>query len=113
MADATDPLRHLAQATLGFYARFGLKPVVADALMVFHEEVREFTEAAQDGTSPQHTAEEAADVIVTIIGTLHAAGIGVEELVAQMAAVAAKNDAKTHDTHVYADGKIRRRPPRD
>jgi hypothetical protein len=38
-----------------------------------------------------------------------ASGVDVERLVQQVYAVIAKNDAKTHETHVFHDGKIRRR----
>ena len=42
-------------------------------------------------------------------GVCFASGISVEQIVRQVYAVVAKNDAKTHETHVYHDGKIRRR----
>lgn len=107
-----DPLRDLIRSTLAFYDRFGWQPLTADAIRVFEEEVREVTEAAQDGTDKRHIAEEAADVIVTLVGVCQASGVDPELLVEQLYAVIAKNDAKTHDTHVYTDGKIRRRVPK-
>jgi NTP pyrophosphatase (non-canonical NTP hydrolase) len=111
MSDARtgDPLRDLIRSTLDFYARFGLEPIVDDAIGVFEEEVGEFIEAARDRTDPDHIAEEAADVIVTVIGVCDSAGIDMDRLIGQLYAVIAKNDAKTHDTHIYTDGKIRRR----
>ena len=54
-------------------------------------------------------AEEAADVFVTVIGLCQAVGVDGNKLIQQIHIVAAKNDAKTHATHVYVDGKIRRR----
>jgi NTP pyrophosphatase (non-canonical NTP hydrolase) len=105
----TDPLRDLIRSTLDFYARFGVTQHTPDALRNFQEEVNELIEAAEAGTDPDHTAEEAADVIVTIVGVCQAAGVSPERLIAQLYAVIAKNDAKTHVTHVVADGKIRRR----
>ncbi len=107
-----DPLRDLMHSTLDFYERFGWQPVAEDAIRVFEEEVREVTEAAQDGTDKNHIAEEAADVIVTLIGVCHATGVTPEQLIEQLYVVVAKNDAKNHDTHVYTDGKIRRRFPK-
>lgn len=105
----TDPLRDLAHSTLDFYARFGVTQETPSAIRNFQEEVDEFVEAAQAGDDPDHTAEEAADVMVTIIGVCEAAGVSPERLIAQMYAVVAKNDAKNHATHVVRDGKIRRR----
>lgn len=113
----SDPFHTLVQSTLAFYERFGVTPTLSGATSVFREEVGEFIEAAHLAaaspvhTSPQHehAAEEAADVIVTVIGLCAAAGVTPDMLIAQMVRVAAKNDAKTHATHVYADGKIRRR----
>ena len=66
-------------------------------------------EAAREGGDLDHIAEESADVFVTAIGVCFASGIDVDRLVEQVYAVIAKNDAKTHETHVYHDGKIRRR----
>lgn len=108
----SDPLRDLMRSTLAFYERFGWQPLTNDAIRVFEEEVREVTEAAQDGTDKKHIAEEAADVIVTLIGVCQAAGVEPEQLIQQVYAVIAKNDAKNHDTHIYDDGKIRRRFPK-
>jgi NTP pyrophosphatase (non-canonical NTP hydrolase) len=107
-----DPLRDLIRSTLDFYARFGVKSQVADAVRNFQEEVRELIEAASAGQDKDHIAEEAADVMVTIVGVCDAAGVDAERLVAQLYAVIAKNDAKTHETHVVFDGKIRRRVPK-
>lgn len=107
----TDPLRDLIRSTLDFYARFGVTQETPSALRNFQEEVNELIEAAQAGTDRDHIAEEAADVIVTIVGVCDAAGVSPERLIDQLYAVIAKNDAKTHATHVVADGKIRRRPP--
>lgn len=105
----TDPLNALIRSTLEFYDRFGVEFDVADALQNFHEEVGELTEAAQAGENTTHIAEEAADVFVTAIGVCQAAGVDMDQLIAQVYAVAAKNNAKTHDTHVYVNGKITRR----
>ncbi len=102
-----DPLRDLAISTREFYARFEVDPQtqLQGFITNFNEEVYELVQAALDGTDKRHTAEEAADVFVTAIGVCFASGIDVE----QVYAVAAKNDAKTHETHVVKDGKIRRR----
>lgn len=104
-----DALRDLARSTQAFYARFGVTPELQNCITNFNEEVFELVQAAMSADSAAHTAEEAADVFVTAIGVCLASGISVEELVDAVYKVAAKNDAKTHETHVFRDGKIRRR----
>lgn len=104
-----DALRDLAQSTADFYARFSVTPQLEDTIKNFQEEVRELIEAARGGDDKSHIAEEAADVFVTAIGVCYASGLDVERLVEQVYAVIAKNDAKTHETHIHLDGKIRRR----
>lgn len=112
MADPThhtgDALRDLAQSTSDFYARFDVQPQLENCVQNFQEEVRELIEAACEDDL-DHTAEEAADVFVTAIGVCFASGVDVDRLIEQVYAVIAKNDAKTHETHVFHAGKIRRR----
>jgi NTP pyrophosphatase (non-canonical NTP hydrolase) len=103
-----DPLRDLIASTLGFFARFNVTPTPDDMEKVFLEEVHELIEAVRLGQDREHMAEEAADVIVTVIALCHAAGIDPDHMIRQMYAVIDKNDAKTHDTHAFIDGKIRR-----
>ncbi len=106
-----DPLRDLAESTQAFYARFEVAPEtqLQGFITNFNEEVFELVQAALEGTDKRHIAEEAADVFVTAIGVCFACGIEIDQIVEQVYAVAAKNDAKTHETHVVKDGKIRRR----
>ncbi len=104
-----DALRDLAQSTADFYARFGVVPERENAIMNFEEEVRELIEAARTGSNLDHIAEESADVLVTALGVCFASGIDVNRIIQQVYAVIAKNDAKTHETHVVHTGKIRRR----
>ena len=103
-----DPLRELAQATRDFYDHFGYQPTVVNMTMNFQEEARELIEAAGEDDL-DHTAEEAADVFVTAIGLCFASGVDVDRLIKQVYVVLAKNEAKTHETHVLHEGKIRRR----
>ena len=104
-----DSLRALAQSTAEFYARFGVQPVLDDTIQNFQEEVRELIEAARSAEDRHHIAEEAADVFVTALGICFASGVDVDLLLQQVYTVIGKNDAKSHTTHVYHDGKIRRR----
>jgi NTP pyrophosphatase (non-canonical NTP hydrolase) len=108
-----DPLRALIASTEAFYARFGVTPTPNDAITNLNEEVFELVQAAMQGDDRTHIAEEAADVFVTAIGVCLATGVPVQALIEQIYAVAAKNDAKTHETHVFRDGKIRRRTLKD
>lgn len=103
-----DSLRDLAQSTRAFYERFSVEPQLDDCIQNFQEEIRELIEAAQAGTDKAHIAEETADVFVTAIGICFATRVEIEWLVEQVYAVIAKNDAKTHETHAYSNGKIRR-----
>lgn len=103
-----DALRDLAESTLAFYARFDYAPDPQSTITNFNEEVYELVEAALEGDKA-HAAEECADVIVTALGVCFAQGLTVDEIIAAVYKVADKNDAKTHDTHVLKDGKIRRR----
>jgi hypothetical protein len=50
-----DSLRDLAQSTLAFFERFGVKPTVNDCVQNLREEVAELIEAAQIGTDQNHT----------------------------------------------------------
>ena len=104
-----DSLRDLAQSTHDFYQRFGVQPELEYCIQNFQEEVRELIEASREGSDRDHIAEESADVFVTAIGVCFASGLDVDRLIEQVYAVIAKNDAKTHETHVFHDGKIRRR----
>ena len=113
MMDRTgDSLRDLSNSTLEFFKRFDVVPNVTDCARNLREEVGELIDATQDGANHDHIAEEAADVFVTAIGLAHAAGVDTDRLIQQVYTVIAKNDAKTHETHAHADGKIRRRQPK-
>jgi NTP pyrophosphatase (non-canonical NTP hydrolase) len=105
----TDSLRDLAHSTYDFYRRFNVTPTQSDSIMNFEEEVHELIEAVHAGTDPDHIAEEAADVMVTAIGVCQSAGVDIEQIIERVYFVIAKNNAKTHETHVHKDGKIRRR----
>src|ERR1041384_11166 len=107
--NTSDALRDLAVSTTEFYRRFNVQPEVNACIRNFREEVLELIQAAQDGTDKNHIAEEAADVFVTAIGICYAAGVDIDTLMNQVYNVIEKNDAKTQLTHVYTDGKIRRR----
>ncbi|MCC6614459.1 MAG: hypothetical protein IT320_13345 [Anaerolineae bacterium] len=104
-----DSLRELFLGTAAFYERFGYVPQLGDSVTNFREETRELIEAAEDGDDVRHIAEEAADVFVTAMGVCMARGVDVDLLIEQVYAVIHKNDAKTHETHIYTEGKIRRR----
>ncbi len=108
-ADHDNVFETLVESTVAFYRRFAVTPMTDEMIRVFREEVGELIEAAQEGTDRNHIAEEAADVIVTVLGLCLACGVDPITINEGLTYVAAKNDAKTHATHHYKDGKIRRR----
>ena len=107
----TDTLRDLARSTYAFYRRFNVAPEPQAESQNFLEEVNELLEAVASGQDRDHIAEEAADVMVTTIAICASVGVGIDELVEQIHHVIEKNDAKTLETHIHVDGKIRQRSP--
>lgn len=89
--------------------RFGIEPVNQDALAIFAEEVREFTEAyvnAKMGLDIEHwqceAVKEFADILVCGFQVLRAIGVNdIDELINGISFVIDKNDKKTHDTHSF------------
>lgn len=108
----SDPLGELAASTVAFYRRFGVVLVVPSASQHLLEEVRELIAAASAGRDMDHIAEEAGDVMVTVVGLCLAAGVSVDHIIRGVSFVAKKNDAKTFETHEHRDGKIRKRDDR-
>jgi NTP pyrophosphatase (non-canonical NTP hydrolase) len=104
-----DIVRRLAVSTQAFYNRFDVTPAAEDAIRVFQEEVRELIEAVRQRDAITHIGEEAADVIVTVLGVCFAAGLNIDDLIQQIEVVMRKNDAKTTNTHAVIEGKIRRK----
>lgn len=111
-----DALDRLWQSSADLYARFNMAtPNTLDQLRVVHEECYELTQAAHEYQFGKgmgdHVTEEAADVIVTVMGVLMSCGATYAELASAIGRVAAKNDAKTHETHAVSEvtGKITRR----
>lgn len=117
--NVSDALKTLWDSTAEFHERFDtMKDTYAfirAQWRVFMEEVAEFgLEAIGDvlftDNEPAHMEQELADVIVVGIGLLLAHGRRLEELQAAIRAVAAKNDAKTTETHAKdAKGKVARK----
>ena len=103
-------LEHLWNATESLHKRFGVfPPDTSEALRVLNEEAFEVIEAALTGDE-QELADEAADLIVTLMGVLMARDVELNHLEDAMRRVAAKNNAKTHETHhINQNGKIARR----
>lgn len=98
----------LAKSTLEFYERFSYTPNLNAAHRIFLEEVGELIEASRT-QDREDIVEEAADVIVTVIGIVLACDISIGELEDAMAYVARKNDRKGYDTHILREGKIQRK----
>lgn len=102
----------LFRSTAALYARFEVEPTLENTSRRFFEEVCEFKEACDYGEftdAMDLIADEAADVLVTTIGMLLAAGVGAKALQAAIERVIVKNDSKTHTTHELVNGKITRK----
>jgi NTP pyrophosphatase (non-canonical NTP hydrolase) len=99
----------LIRSTFALHERFGTAQDWQQAMRIFIEEKHEFFEAYRDGDTDA-AAEEAVDVIVTMLGLARVAGCTEAQLTHAVEMVCAKNDAKTHETHVVDDesGKITR-----
>ena len=107
--ETQNPLLDLARSTFAFHDRFDVTPTIEPASRNLLEEVSEFIEAAKTENNHSHIAEEAVDVFVTTLSLCKAAGVDLDELISGVYVVIEKNNAKSHDSHVYLDGKIRRR----
>lgn len=108
-------IRHLVQmvwdCSVQLNQRFrGGAPEPGIQRKAFKEEVNELLTASSLGGSGE-MIEEAYDVMVTLFGLLQAHDIEWEDLLDQIALGNAKNDAKTHETHVLdpETGKILKR----
>jgi NTP pyrophosphatase (non-canonical NTP hydrolase) len=113
-----DALARLWQSTLDLYERFGLDEPGAVEIQARERFLNEeFLELIRESVisdvleiiETKHLLEEAADVLVTLVGLLQAHQIDLPSLEAACEFVAQKNDAKTLDTHEYIAGKIRKR----
>lgn len=112
-------LERLWDSTAALYERFGLDTETtppSKRRRIFMEEVAELLEesAWDDASHPSsrrsyEVCSEAADVVVTVMGLLQAHDVKLEDFAASMERIAAKNDAKTADTHLMANGKITRK----
>lgn len=108
----SNALEVLWQSTVSFHSRFPDAPKSVPVFLAnVDEECREF--AADITANKREAVDEAADVLVTVIGALWLRGFELYDLEAAIRRVAAKNDAKDHDTHhVIETGKIARRYPK-
>ncbi len=118
----TDALKRLWDSTADFQKRFRLDEqfnlpaqmrCVSEELAELNKEVYGwyFTE---DGLEAENfsinATEEAADVIVTVLGVLMGMHMSYADIEDALERIAAKNDAKTHDTHaINENGKVARK----
>lgn len=112
-----DALTTLWNSTAAFHERFDTihdkeHPFISAQYRAFMEEVAEFSMAVLSDYdySPANLERELVDVLVVGMGLLMAHGCEFTNLQAAIRAVAAKNDAKTLDTHAKdAKGKVARK----
>ena len=107
--NTSDALRDLAISTRAFYKRFGVQPEITLCVRNLREQVVRLIEVAQSSKDTNQVAEETVDVFITAIGLCYAAGVDIDTLMNEVYDVIEKNDAKTQLTHIYTDGRIRRR----
>lgn len=118
----TDALKQLWESTAAFQQRFGLdkKFSLPAQMRCVHEEISELAADAygywytEDGLDAENfvidATQEAADVIVTVLGVLMGMGVEYSDVADAIEHIAAKNDAKTHETHaIDANGKVSRK----
>lgn len=113
-----DYMKEFWNSIVNLYARFGLterEVPILDRQRIFMEEVTEFLQESTiysqiNGAESEPAIEEAVDVLFTTFGVLIAMNVSLDEVSKAMKAVIDKNNAKTHETHEFVAGKIRRRP---
>lgn len=111
-----DIIQQLMTSTRALYSRFFPKeqPGFEARRRVLFEEFGEFVAALYEHDfgykDPAELANEAADLLVTMVGVLYYCDVTAPQFTAAIERVIAKNDAKTLDTHaVNAAGKIARK----
>lgn len=106
-----DALTRLFISTTALYARFGLTARSTPPEQRRKFLMEEVGELIADSATHERgcMTEEAADVIVTVLGLLQSHGVTLAEINAACELVALKNDSKTTDTHELMNGKITRK----
>lgn len=109
-------LKKIWISTANLYERFGLSHTVDNGIKGMTEEINEVFDAmAKLGVDEdnlgkrQDLAQEAIDLLVTVMSALMAMNIQYAELEYAANAVIQKNDAKSHITHVVYNNKITRK----
>lgn len=113
-------LSALWQSTRALHERFGVPCTVDVSERLVAEESYELLRASFEADyisiggidadrERMKLTREAVDLIVVTLALLEAHGVSEDDLAQAMAAVIAKNDAKTHETHALVNGKITRR----
>lgn len=108
-----DPLINLWQSSIDLPKRFGLEVDIDAQMRYFFQEVYEFTEAvlafSMGAGDSDEIPRELADVLVTMLLAAHKCGVPLEEVIEQVYATAAKNDAKNSVTHEIRNRQIVRK----
>lgn len=114
MEDQNEPFELGWFSTKGLHHRFGLQNTTPEKrVRKFMEEVAELVAAStlyEAGVGDRsHLLKEAADVYITMCGTLQAHGIIFSELENAVVSASLENDAKNDTTHHVVNDKITRR----
>lgn len=109
-------MENLWNSTKELHSRFDSKPTMKQLIAVFHEESDELIQelylldSQAIKANKEFATDEAADVLVTMMGALQALGCTYHDLQLSMERVANKNNRKSDETHyLRADGKIVRK----
>jgi hypothetical protein len=115
-----DTVEALWNSTDNFHRRFNVDTTLLSCLRQVGEEFIEFVHAAEESSNLSgegekeeelllNLSEEAADLLVTVIGVLQHAHATRDQFEFALKVVRLKNDGKTLDTHrVNSRGKIER-----
>lgn len=105
-------------SSTGLLKRFDLMPSPKKSWGKMNEELWELQEALfklsgnrKNIPYKDDTAEELADVIVTVLNVAYSAGLDIADIEKALQRVIDKNGSKNHETHISDGGWIKRREP--
>ena len=115
-------LKRLWDSTMNFHERFNNtdrswddeKKMLSEELVEFieackgYEDANYYNDPLEMSEYAADAVEELVDFIVVAMARLVSMGVEFDVLKDGFEYVASKNDAKTHETHHWQDGKIRR-----
>ena len=108
-------LKQIWESSTGLLQRFDLMPSPRKAWLKMNEELFEYAESLfklstnkRNIPYKEDTADELADVIITVLNVGYANGLTLDDIEKGLARKCAKNDAKSTKTHTAANGWIQK-----